>query len=137
MEGTNLAELIEELRALKIRETEIVAELKRANDARPGTSLQRDIDAAEFRRANDARTGASIQRGTPAAVTANNSAHRRGDRVRITNKVRKPASAGPTWTEAKERLATVTSVNETQVFILTDNGTRTWRGPNNLRTLHK
>jgi hypothetical protein len=116
MEDTNLAGLIEELRALKIRETEIVAELRRANDARTGTNIQRD---------------------TPAAVVANSNEHKRGDRVRITNKVRKPASAGQTWTEAKERLATVTSVNETQVFILTDNGTRTWRGPNNLRTLHK
>lgn len=107
-EDNRLENLIEELRTLKIRETEIVAELRRVSNAAPETRVDNEGDKH--------RVGFA-----------------KGDRVRITNKVRKPASAGPTWTEAKERLATVTSVNTTQVYILTDNGTRTWRGPNNLR----
>ena len=108
MEDNRLEDLIEELRTLKIRETEIVAELKRVSNGAP-----------------EKRAGGN-EGDKPCAGIA------KGDRVRITNKVRKPASAGPTWTEAKERVAVVTSVNATQVYILTDNGTRTWRGPNNL-----
>jgi hypothetical protein len=114
MEEKIFEDLIEELRTLKIRETEIVAELKRVTGER------------------DKNNNRSTEQTTIA-----NAEIKRGDRVRISNKVRKPASAGPTWTEAKERLATVTRVTATQVHILTDNGTRTWRGPNNLRLLQK
>lgn len=60
-----------------------------------------------------------------------------GDRVRIKNKVRKPAtwpSATP-WSEERERIATVTRVTTEQVHFVTDNGTRTWRAPNNLTKL--
>ena len=116
MEHNELSDLIEELRALKIRETEIVAELERASR-------------------NQTRPRHEDNRGTEQTTVANGI--KRGDRVRITNKVRRPAASGPTWTEAKERLATVTSVNATQVHIVTDNGTRTWRSPNNLRLLQK
>ena len=117
MEEKSFEDLIEELRTLKIRETEIVAELGRVNRARPGTNERNNRD-------NDNQT--TVVNGI-----------RRGDRVRITNKVRKPATAGPTWTEGKERLATVTSVTATQVHFETDNGTKTWRGPNNLRLLQR
>jgi hypothetical protein len=113
MEDSRFEDLIEELRTLKIRETEIVAELNRVSKG-----------ASESRVENN-------EEDKPRVGIA------KGDRVRVTNKVRKPASAGPTWTEAKERLATVTSVSATQVHILTDNGTKTWRGPNNLRLLQK
>jgi hypothetical protein len=118
MEDKNFEDLIEELRTLKIREIEIVAELKRAV-----STAQTDTNEREDTRDTE-------------QATARNGV-KRGDRVRITNKIRRPASAGPAWTEAKERLATVTSVTPTQVHILTDNGTRTWRGPNNLRAVQK
>ena len=114
MKNSRIEDLIEELRTLKIRETEIVAELKQATNT---TTEEQD-------------KGKNERNATPVAIA-------KGDRVRIVNKVRRPASAGPTWTEANERLAVVTSVNATQVHILTDNGTRTWRGPNNLRLLQK
>jgi hypothetical protein len=57
---------------------------------------------------------------------------RKGDRVRITNRVRRPATAGVSWTEERERLATVTRIIPDQVHIRTDNGTKTWRAHNNL-----
>ena len=49
----------------------------------------------------------------------------RGNRVCIKNKVRKPATAGPAWSESRERLATVTKIRVDQVHIRTDNGTMT------------
>jgi CHAT domain-containing protein len=116
MEEKSVEQLIEELRALKIREIELITELARVTSDR--------VETNETNRRDNEQT--TVVNGI-----------RRGDRVRITNKVRKPASAGPTWTEAKERLATVTDTTPTQIHILTDNGTRTWRGPNNLRVLHK
>ncbi len=62
----------------------------------------------------------------------------RGDRVRITNHIRRPAVWPSTvaWdeeTKKKERSATVTHIYKEQVHLVTDNGTKTWRAPNNLR----
>ena len=54
----------------------------------------------------------------------------------IRNKVIKPTTCTDTaWTKEKERIATVTFVSEKQIHFITDNGTRTWRGPNNLSKL--
>ena len=92
MENRTVEELIEELQELRIRETEIIAELKQANSA--GTRTQTG-DANSHRHEGQA----SVAHG-----------FRRGDRVRVINKVRKPATAGPSWNEAKERLATVTRI---------------------------
>ena len=63
----------------------------------------------------------------------------RGDRVWITNKVRKPADwpAHTKWNEDEFRSARVTRVTRKQIFILTDNGVETWRAPNNLRKVKK
>ena len=59
----------------------------------------------------------------------------RGDRVWITNKVRKPADwpAHTKWKEDEFRSARVTKVTRRQIFIFTDNGVETWRAPNNLK----
>jgi len=111
MEDRTFEELIEELQALRIRENAIIAQLEGAK--------------------NKARTG--INPSSTQAATANGL--QRGDRVRIKNKIRRPATAGPTWNEARERLATVTRVTTDQVHITTDNGTKTWRGPNNLQLI--
>ena len=59
----------------------------------------------------------------------------RGDRVRITNKVKQPATWLARWDSQdieNERRATVTHRVRDQVWIVTDNGTKTWRAPNNL-----
>jgi len=106
-----IEDLIEELRALRVRETVIIEQIEAAN------------------RVRTRRTGQHTINRQPVAVNA----IREGDRVRITNKVRKPATAGPSWTEHQERVATVTRVTAEQIHIVTDNGTRTWRAPNNLR----
>jgi hypothetical protein len=60
-----------------------------------------------------------------------------GDRVCITNRVRKPATwpQEAKWNEERERTTTVTSVTAEQVHFVTDNGTRTWCAPNNLRKI--
>ena len=60
----------------------------------------------------------------------------RGDRVRITNRVRRQANWTARWDNKAietERRATVTHRVKDQVWLTTDNGTRTWRAPNNLR----
>ena len=62
----------------------------------------------------------------------------KGDRVRITNQVRRPAiwPSAVAWneeTKEKERRATVTHIYKDQVHFITDNGTKTWRAPNNVR----
>ncbi len=60
-----------------------------------------------------------------------------GDRVRVKNKVKKPATWISTtpWSADKERVATVTRVTPTQIHFVTDNGTKTWRAPNTLEKL--
>jgi hypothetical protein len=60
-----------------------------------------------------------------------------GDRIRITNKIRKPANwpEEVPWTEAKERVGTVTRLLKDQVHFRTDNGRDTWRATKNIRKL--
>ena len=56
----------------------------------------------------------------------------KGDRIRIRNKVKKPAAWTRPWEKEKERTATVNRVTATQVHCITDNGVETWRAPNNV-----
>lgn len=108
--------LIAELKSLKIREADIIAQLETA--------------AAEQRRGQRRETNTDTR-----VVVSGTNALARGDRVRITNRVRKPATWNNDirWEEDKERSATVTKVTPDQVHIVTDNGVRTWRAPNNLK----
>ena len=55
-----------------------------------------------------------------------------GDRVKITNRVLNPKGCEVT---KRDRLATVTRLDEGKVFFTTDNGTNTWRLPRNLQHL--
>jgi hypothetical protein len=57
------------------------------------------------------------------------------DRVCIKNRIRRPANwpTNKPWTEANERLAVVTRITPDRVYITTDNGTLTWRQPQNLK----
>ena len=61
-----------------------------------------------------------------------------GDRVIIKNRTHKPKNWPPEkdWSDKKERIATVTKITVNQVYFTTDNGTRTWRAPHNLNTIH-
>ena len=116
-EERTIAELIEELRVLRVRETVIIAEIEAtAVESRSrATRVNSDYEHIDIERE-------PIVNGL-----------RKGDRVRIINKIRKPATATPDWTERKERAATVTKVTPEQIHVITDNGTKTWRGPNNVR----
>ena len=64
-------------------------------------------------------------------------AFRRGDRIRITNRVRRPSNwnTAVVWEEDRERTATVTRVTPNQIHFVTDNGTRTWRAHRNVRRI--
>ena len=63
---------------------------------------------------------------------------KRGDRVRILSKIRRPTDWTGRWTDTEieiERTATVTHTVKDQVWIITDNGTKTWRATHNLELL--
>jgi len=111
MEDTRIENLIAELNALRIR----VAHLEAGQEV---LDTQRDVDID---------------------VNVNVVALRRGDRIRITNRVKKPATwtGASVWDEERERVATVTQVTPKQVHFVTDNGTRTWRAPNNVRRIKR
>jgi hypothetical protein len=111
MAKRRLDELIGKLKVLKIEEASILAQIAVLN------------------------TSASVVATTETDERVNGIA--KGDRVRIKNRVRKPATWTSTteWTEAKERVATVTRVTREQIHFVTENGTHTWRAPNNVRLL--
>ena len=58
-----------------------------------------------------------------------------GDRVRIKNKVRRPATWNTSipWDQQAAQRATVTHNYKGQVHFTTDNGVSTWRARNNLQ----
>jgi hypothetical protein len=113
MEEKQIGDLIEELKALKLRESVVISQLEAAN-----------------RRRSTHDTTATAEQEIGLSP---------GDRVYVVNRVRKPATwtSKVEWIAEKERRATVTRVTANQVHILTDNGVRTWRAPNNLRKLTK
>ncbi len=108
MERRTIETLIAELKRLKVREAEIISELEET--------------------VGQQRASHSEGANTTGRLSI-------GDRVRITNRVRRPANwtNEATWEEEKERRATVTKVTPDQVHIVTDNGVKTWRAPNNLK----
>ena len=59
-----------------------------------------------------------------------------GERVFITNRIRKPVRWKKEWSAKKERDATVTGIEGERVHIRTDNGVETWRDAKNLRSLN-
>jgi hypothetical protein len=113
-------ELVDELRELRLRESAVIAQLKsRARINPSGTTTiarQRQTTREE-------------------PVTVNGLA--RGDRIRIKNKVRRPATWNNDfkWTKEKERTATITRVQADQIHFITDNGAETWRAPNNVKKI--
>ena len=62
---------------------------------------------------------------------------KKGDRVRIRNKVKRPANwdVKQAWDPEAAQSATVTHTYLEQVHFLTDNGVATWRARNNLTLL--
>jgi hypothetical protein len=104
----SIQELIEQLKRIRIQEARIIEQIER-------TSVREE----QTRRAERTRPS------TPADGDWLPVDFQIGDRVRITNNVR----AGQT------RTATVTKVNTSQISIVTDNGSHTWRVRKNLEKL--
>ncbi len=113
MEDNRIDEIIEELQSLRLQVESLEAELRQRN-----------------RESVAAPTGPPPNRHYPHTFA-------RGDRVRILNKIKKPATWDNrvAWSEEDARNATVTEVRDRQIFFITDNGIETWRAPNNLRKL--
>ena len=103
MQNRSFDDLIDELlRTLRIRENDIIAELEEVNNRA----------AARQQVTNKREQNENNEQAAPA------NSLRRGDRVRIKNRrVWKPATVGPSWSEARERLATVTKITPEQVHI--------------------
>lgn len=57
-----------------------------------------------------------------------------GDRIIITNGVRRPSRWIRPWDARQERHATITRIGtDGRVFFTTDNGVKTWRSPANVK----
>ena len=115
-----LEELTQELKELRIRENAVIETIERITESR-----RLSVEPQE-------RNTPSI--AYPVAEVASSDL-RVGTRVRVKNKIRKPATAGNEWTERKERVGIVTEIRGDQVHFITENGTRTWRNPNNLEII--
>ena len=111
VEDRNIDSLINELRSLKLRVSQVENQLRERRE-------QEEVAVATPVTSHDALT--------------------RGDRVRIINKIKRPANWLARWDEQdieNERRATVAHLVRDQVWIVTDNGTKTWRAPNNLERI--
>jgi hypothetical protein len=104
-----VAQLTAELQELKIRVAQLEAAAAPSEDREIGSSV-------------------------PAPVQETVLGFRRGDRVRINNKLRKPAtwSDSAEWNQEQAQKATVTHNYKGQVHLITDNGVKTWQATNNL-----
>jgi hypothetical protein len=62
---------------------------------------------------------------------------KKGDRVKINNKLKRPATWNVLveWNQDQAQKATVTHLYKEQVHFVTDNGVKTWRAANNLTKL--
>ena len=59
-----------------------------------------------------------------------------GDRIEITNRIRRPTHWIRPWSVDNERRATVTRIDPSgKVFFTTDNGVKTWRYARNVKRL--
>ena len=116
MRRESIDDLIQELKHLRLREAEVIERLEQANQQdQANTNVPLGI-------AGHTRSEAAI------------GAFAVGDRVFITNKIRKPAAyPSKFWTAEKERKAVVTDVDGDKIYIRTDNDVETWRLSKNLR----
>ena len=117
-----LQDLIQQLKSLQLQVQQVVTKIEEVVTKDRGPSTTSVTTTA---------TAASRHRHL---IPAEFHVFKKGDRVRINNKIKLPKSAGRTVTEA-DRLAIVTEVSGERgerVDIRTDNGTKTWRHAKNL-----
>jgi hypothetical protein len=104
MERKQIHELIKELKNLQLREAELISRIDAANASLSG------------------HRGATVEHD-----------FENGDRVRVTNQVRKPANWGTDlWNYHQAKTATVTFTTTDRIYFVTDNGIKTWRSPRNI-----
>jgi hypothetical protein len=115
MSDDRISELIKELKELRVREAIIIASLEEANNQNIAQGATAGVAQA------------TSTRNFPTDFVV-------GERVRITNQVRKPVDwcEDFVWSEQDAKRATVTKVTPDRVYFVTDNGIRTWRMPSNL-----
>jgi hypothetical protein len=115
METKSIDELIKELKELQVREAEVLVLIEQANKRRDRVA------------------------GTHGVYTQNGTKHgfEQGDRIRITNQVKKPAHWGVDehWNYIDAQKATVTFTTTERVYFVTDNGVTTWRTPRNIKRI--
>jgi hypothetical protein len=124
MNNQHIKCLINELRLLRIREIEVLDSIDQAIRAEPPASVDEGVS----------QTAASETDAAFSAVSTRRAQFSVGDRVEITNKVRRLFNRTPT---RRDRTTIVVGVAETRIDIITDNGTETWRAPHNLKKLEK
>ena len=120
MEEERIEDLTAELERLSVRTAAVLTKL----------------EAAKAKQAKHLERGPQQQYKDRAIATAKSvNGIAKGDRVWITNRIKKPATwpQETQWVESEYRSATVTSVSREQIHVITDNGVETWRAPNNLR----
>lgn len=115
MSKEEIVNLIAELKQLKIRESQVLASLESA--------IQRQSEPAP-----NARAAVSPD------STVRPSIFQVGDRVTITNKVKRPTDRP---INRGDLTAVVLKVAPSRIDIRTSNGTKTWRAPQNLRLRHQ
>lgn len=121
MQDKNIEQLIDELQTLRIQQAAIISEIKQAIREETEQNGHNERES-KTRKTSEHRVRLGSQEATEFALK---------------NKVKKPATAGPAWSESRERLATVTKVVRADlIHIRTDNGTATWRAPNNLEVIN-
>jgi hypothetical protein len=104
MERKQIHELIKELKHLQLREAELISRINEANASLSG------------------HRGATVEHD-----------FEKGDRVRVTNQVKKPANWGTDlWNYHQAKTATVTFTTTDRIYFVTDNGIKTWRSPRNI-----
>jgi hypothetical protein len=104
MADDEVDELVRELEGLRIRREELLTRL------------------TEARRRRGAR-GFFVVGPAPLVV---------GERVRITNRVRRPAGWPPAPNDETDQVGVVTRVTATRIYVTTDTGINTWRAKTNV-----
>jgi hypothetical protein len=105
MQDKTVSELINELKALRLRETQIIASLERASE----------------RETTERETHHAYSRGD--RIKINN---------KIKKPVN---WGDDPWDYRQARVATITQVTVDRVYFVTDNGVNTWRAPKNIQKL--
>ena len=132
MQDDTIDALIAEVRALRIRVTQLETERDQRLPESDTTNKFVEASARDLAPNLYPTEPGTSDRATPRTTITSFST---GDRVYIKNRVRKPANwpRETAWSEERERHAIVTKIIGDQVHFVTDNGTHTWRAQNNLK----